>query len=435
MEAVISIYLDTRQEKTDGTYPVKIKVYASGMERKYYPTGISLTEADFNTIITSEKLKGKLKEYRDKLDEKKGEATKIAKTLDPFDINTFDMKFKRPKNSKANLFFYFDHKIAEFRKEGRIKSALVYENTRDSVKRFLYPNLKIDELRADKSLVLQFSRVNVKWLEKYEAWMREQGHTVTTMSIYLRSLRAIFNMAIADKEIPNEIYPFTRFRTEKGKYKIPVPSDDDPDRLTDGDLLKLGNFKTDDPLINKARDFWFFIYYGYGMNARDIASLKASNIKKDKDKRDIIEFIREKTKRTNQKEKKIRVPINAHMKNVIEKYRTSGPYLFEYLNNEKTEEGKVKASDAFVTFINDHMERLKDLINKKYPKDKIEINPTTYAARRAFGTHLIQKGQSMEFVMKAYGHKNLTTTQGYIGEFQDSAKWVASNLLPDYLNN
>ena len=43
--ASAAIYLEKRNPKQDGTYPVKIKV-SYMRERRYYGTGISLTEGE-----------------------------------------------------------------------------------------------------------------------------------------------------------------------------------------------------------------------------------------------------------------------------------------------------------------------------------------------------------------------------------------------------
>jgi hypothetical protein len=59
----ISIYLDTRRQKADGTFPVKLRVYSTILGKtKFYPTTFNLTESDFSEVWENTRRK---KEYRE----------------------------------------------------------------------------------------------------------------------------------------------------------------------------------------------------------------------------------------------------------------------------------------------------------------------------------------------------------------------------------
>jgi len=55
------------------------------------------------------------------------------------------------------------------------------------------------------------------FLNQYEAWMLNNGRSTTTVGIYLRSLRTIYNKGIEAGIVDKESYPF-----KKGKYQIPA---------------------------------------------------------------------------------------------------------------------------------------------------------------------------------------------------------------------
>src|SRR5678810_868891 len=63
---------------------------------------------------------------------------------------------------------------------------------------------------------LEFDDLTKEFLEKYELWMLERGKSITTVSIYVRTLWAIMNLAKSNGvKVPN--YPFGR-----RKYLIPA---------------------------------------------------------------------------------------------------------------------------------------------------------------------------------------------------------------------
>jgi integrase len=342
--------------------------------------------------------------------------------MDSFSHNEFEKKFARQADAGTDIFHYYNLRIKELREEDSIKTATVYEHASDSFRRYLQPKptkgqptKPTKDLREDKSLKLNFRDVDQKWLRKYQKWMTDKDNSLTTVSMYLRTLRAIFNTAIKEKEISPDLYPFG-----EGMFTIPTGGKA-KQYLEREDLRNLWEFKTDDPLIIKARDFWFFIYNASGMNVRDIIQLKDTSIIGN-----TIFYVRQKTKKTTKKEVIIQVPITGHMLHVIEKYGTNSKgFVFDILSDKMSEEDKIKACDAFVTFINDHMERLAKQAG-------VMATPTTYTARHSFSTMAIRNGAPMALIQQAFGHQSINTTQNYIGDFEDSAKRKVSNQLMDF---
>lgn len=432
MKAVVSIYQDTRHEKKDGTYPVKIRVY-DGRATRFYSTGISLTKNDFSIAFTGKDIGGKNKKaspelgkQKDTVDEKKLKASGIIDKMQNFSFKEFEKKFERDNAGTTDVFFYYSQKIKELQELGQIKTSKVYLHASDSFRRFLQPKpskinpaRSTEELRADKSITLPFADIDQKWLNRYQKWLVDAGNSLTTISMYLRTLRSIFNIAISDKEIQPELYPFGKdaFAIPTGAARKQVFQKEDLQMV----LRTLWKHKADDELIIKARDFWFFIYNAYGMNVSDIVQLRDTNIIGNK-----IFFVRQKTKNTTKRETVIEVPITEHMQHVIEKYGQAGQgYIFDVLKPGMNEVEKVDARDAFTTFINDHMERLCKLTG-------VMVACTTYTARHLFGTMAIRNGAPTALVQKAFGHQSILTTETYIGDFDDEAKKKVSDQLMNF---
>ena len=61
-----------------------------------------------------------------------------------------------------------------------------------------------------------FYEIDVNWLKSFENYLLNSNLSITTVGIYLRPLRAIFNKAIEEREIDKEFYPFG-----KRGYQIP----------------------------------------------------------------------------------------------------------------------------------------------------------------------------------------------------------------------
>jgi len=133
----------------------------------------------------------------------------------------------------------------------------------------------------------------------------------TTVGIYLRSLRTIFNKAIEEGNIAADLYPFKKYKIPTGQ-NIKKALDKSELKTLYTAKLEPGSFK------EKTRDFWFFSYQCNGMNLWDITELKYKNINKKS-----FSFLRHKTLHTTKdKPKPIIVPLIEPIRAMIERYGT-----------------------------------------------------------------------------------------------------------------
>jgi len=129
------------------------------------------------------------------------------------------------------------------------------------------------------------------WLEKYQKAMELESKSLTTIGIYTRSLRTIFNIAI-DEGIEN--YPFG-----KRKYQIPAPQNTKK-ALNKLELKLIFEYKPKARSWEElAHDIWMFSYLCNGANIKDICRLKNKNLNEK-----TITFVRAKTERTTIKNQK-----------------------------------------------------------------------------------------------------------------------------------
>jgi integrase/recombinase XerD len=419
-EAVrVNLYLDTRRKKDSGFYPVKIRVYdTSTRKAQLYTTNFDLTEKDFNRIFFPEigqRFKKEEKEIQSDLLELETEYREKAKSLKVFSFEIFEKLFEIRKGDLINVFWHYETLIKDLKASNRFGTALTYESSMKSLKSFLM------DKKGREPKILHFQDITVKFLERYEEWMNgSQGKSLTTVGIYLRGLRVIFNKAMDAKIIDKEIYPF-------GIRKYEIPASTNTKKAFDGDQLqKLFQAVPKIEEQQKAKDFWFFSFVCNGMNIKDIVYLKWKNINDGQ-----IEFVREKTKRTKKaKQKTIQVPLTDFAKSFIEKYanedREKNSYVFSIINDGMTEEEKDHKKRSFTRFINQHL--------KKLAKDNgLNEDVSTYWARHTFATTAIRKKASLEFVSEALGHSDLKTTKNYFAGFEDKIKKEILEDITDFM--
>jgi len=168
------------QKKQNEKYPVKLCVNYIH-KAKYYATGIDLTKDEFDKLKNKKNAK-EIAAVRNELHAIEANAKAIIKTLKPFGFNSFERKFSEKPIYQDPLAATFQDKISQLKREGRLGTASSYECCIHSLEKF-----------KDK---LTFDDINVDFLYDYENHMIEEGNSKTTVGIYLRGLRAIFNEAI-----------------------------------------------------------------------------------------------------------------------------------------------------------------------------------------------------------------------------------------------
>lgn len=108
--------------------------------------------------------------------------------------------------------------IAFLRKKTESKVAAgtkgLFKQTERKIEKFC--NDKNNELKKDPGS-LTFDDINVRWLNAFDNWMREDGISTNTRARYMRNIRTIMNHAI-DEELTDN-YPFRRFKIHLEKTR------------------------------------------------------------------------------------------------------------------------------------------------------------------------------------------------------------------------
>jgi integrase/recombinase XerD len=406
MPVTAAITLDKRRAKKDCTYPVRIFVWDSGAKKgKYYGTTLSLTEAEFNTLWTEEKPSPLFKGLRTKLDVLKADAQAAIDQLEHFSFEAYERKASTPKGEAVNVFYHYSKRIEDLRAAKQIGTANNYSLAAKSLKEFAGLNR------------LTFQNVTPKFLQGFEDYMVSKGRSLTTVSMYVRTLRTIYNDAIATKDAKAEDYPFGR-----RKYVVPA-STNKKKALTRQQLRLLMDAPAATPEQARAQAFFFFSYASNGINIKDIALLRWEQLEADR-----LTFIREKTKRTKKdNQTAITVFLTDFHRDIIARFGNDpkrSEYVFPILNADLDAEKQLRAINNFTTYVNQHI--------KKLCKANSLPIVTTYWARHSFATVAVLKGASMEFMRESLGHSDMKTTLNYFAGFDDEAKKALAVSIMDF---
>lgn len=412
----ISIYHETRRAKENGKFSIKIRVYNKTDNIKkvrYFTTGIDLTEKEFETIWLNpenKKLRGKNKELELKLKGIEKRANDEANAMSVFDFSRFESKLFRKSSDKNNVKHHFYLVIDKHTRNNKIGTAESYKYTLNSLENFS------EDLKNSNIDKLSFNDITVDWLKAYEKFMIGKGKSYTTVGIYTRTLRAVFNNAIEENDISNDIYPFG-----KNRYKIPRTKKVKK-ALNSNQLKILFNAKTSNANEEKVKNFWFFSYACNGMNLKDIALLKYSDIADNK-----FTYYRAKTFDKSSEITEITIYLTDFTSGIIKRYGNlkQNGFVFDIIMQTENSETQYKKIKNFNRYINDHIKRIAKA-------NGLPSDCSFYWARHSFATNSIRKGATMEFVSEALNHSDLNVTKNYFAGFEDKAKKEFANSLLDF---
>jgi integrase/recombinase XerD len=406
MKPSVSLILLKARKKKDERYPVKVRVI---FQREYhdYKTSISLTETEFEESMKPAPKKA-YRELNSEIITLKNRVDKIVNNLKPFTFEKFKNEYYGRIKDASDIYSIFDAYIASLEKEDRFKTATSYRTAKISIQKYK-PKVSLYDITP-------------AFLQGYQSTMLSQGKSITTIGIYLRSLRTIYNYAVSEGIIKrDENYPFV-----KKKYVIPA-SRNIKKALNEIQLAAL--IKYDAMPGTKedwARDMWLFSYYCSGINFKDIALLKVKNIDGD-----MLRFVREKTRQTTiGSQSHISSAINDNVSQIIKKWGNPDglkeDYLFNILDKEDDPIKVMQKVGQFIKLTNKYVKRIAEKIN-------LGIIPTTYHARHSFATKLIKSGVPIEVVQEQFGHTTLKTTKSYFAGFGDDVRREIATKLTDFL--
>jgi integrase/recombinase XerD len=391
----LTYFFDTRSMLLDGNYPIKLTVYF-GRQKKRYKTPFKATQEVYDRLLANRLRDESTKQLKRQTVSWLDKQTLITESIVPFTFTDFENVFYAEKTQSRKIQLndgvnsIYEKHIQALKDEGRISTASSYQDSLTSMLSYK-KNLKVSQITPD-------------FLKGYEKWMTDKGRSLTTVGMYLRALRTIFNIAIENEVIDASKYPFK-------KYTIPAPQKISR-TLKKEEIKLIINYTAKRDADAIALDYWVFSFISNGMNFKDIALLKYGNINGE-----FLEFRRAKTKRTtNNSSLPIMVPLDENLSYIIKKRgnksKKKEDYIFPILKHGLTPQQEYDHIKTFVRNTNKRLTRVGIELG-------LSLKVTSYVARHCFATIQKNNNAPLAYISEALGHSNLKTTQNYFGRFED----------------
>lgn len=306
------------------------------------------------------------------------------------------------KVRRVTVLNFFQEIIDRLVTSKQIGNANIYKDTFRSVKAFV------------KNRDFTFFELDYNFLIKYETYLRGNHLTDTSLSVYFRTLRAVYNRAIKESAARLQDYPFKLFQVSKFDTTTRKRA------IAKIDIKKIEALELPENTIRfNARQYFLFSYYGSGINFIDMANLKWHDILADR-----LVYNRSKTgKDINFKLLGPARQILDYWKPITGKSLTN--YIFPILDASK---------HITPTQIDNRVTKVIGQVNKELKTigimAGIEVPLTTYVARHTFATVLKKSGVATAVISEAMGHKTEAITQTYLKSFENEIlDNAAENLL------
>jgi site-specific recombinase XerD len=309
----------------------------------------------------------------------------------PFTLDDIVNKLRTDSHTRS-VFTYTEAFIMKLVKTGNIGNSTVYNSTLAAFKKF----------RKEKDLT--FNQLSYKVVKEFEESLLERKIKLNTISLYLRTLRAIYNHAIKDKVAQKALYPFT---------DIHIKSEVTPKRaISKEDITKIRNLKlVEGSELDKARDYFLFSFDMRGMSFVDMAFLK---------NRDIVDGrLQYSRKKTGQK---FSIKVTEEAERIMRKHSYSDDpecFVFQIIQRKGRE-------------YLDYRNALR-LTNKKLrligQAADCSIRISTYVSRHSWATIAKRAGVPTAIISEGLGHESEKTTQIYLDSFENKVLDDANELI------
>lgn len=447
MATIRSILKSSRD--ADGRYPILLCISDRG-KRAYFSTGFSATEKEFEVtkeggrfiqgkgikkfLVDRKEEDGSIKSYsnmeaNDKLATLETRAKDILRKYNEDHVSWGFEQFRADFTNapKRELFLTYAEEVMEkeYRAKGQFQKASIMEDAIQSLKNY-------DGQLARKA----FQDITPKYLEGYVSFCRNKGNGNGTISIRLREIRRIFNLAIGERIVKPELYPFSSGK-EDGKVRLPKVELSKTDQyLTEDSLRVIAKAVMDDQILERTRHLFLFSFYCRGINWKDMALLTKSSFRlamvtdettKTSKEVTMLQYRRSKTKGT------FDILVTSNIQRELDWFIENTVLYEDYVLPIISLDIKPEGLDEYLKQRRKRFNRSLRALAKKLKLPASQQNITIYTARHSFAMTLQTAEKPIEIISQALGHQSVETTKHYLAKFSTTkmAEETDINLLDD----
>lgn len=377
----------------EGFYPIVFRVYHDGKSAEIY-SKIYIDKNDWDTSNSIVKRnKNNYKNINSFLNKIQGELNDIINKLEATGKEYWAIDVK---NEYSRL-------IESEKKIAVNENVDFIEFLDECIKRQSPGNGKVT--RDTKNFLIRFSgkrvpvyKIDKEYVRNFHDFVKKTSSS--DGSTRMRSFKARFN-ELKELGLATDRNPFTSIKIKQKKTQSLIA-------LSNDEIEKLKGFNYNKyPDLKLSYITFMFSYYALGINFKDVAKLKHSNIKRDK-----ISYIRSKTG------KLIEIPrlpeIEPYLEMINNYPKENNDYLFPYLLKRHDTDNRIfNRTNKLITAYNNNLKKIATIA-------KVESNLTSYVARHSASNKLYNTKVPIEVIKDLLGHDSVKTTEGYIKSLQTS---------------
>ena len=274
---------------------------------------------------------------------------------------------------------------------------------------------------------LPFRKVNQEFLKKFETYLRGKDCSWNTVSTYMRTLRAVYNRAVdmgLAPYIPRQFknvftgrYANHQRALKKGEIKRVLLEDvveEEADRSSESEPAA----SSDSRNLGWARACLELMLRFHGIPFIDLANLRKVDLRNG-----YLTIRRHKTGMP------LSITVDAAAMKLLRRYANndpSSPYLLNILNGSLSGKEAYKDYQRALRMLNLQLYRLSRVC-------RLGKRLSSYAARHTWASIAKSCGIAVEVISEALGHASITTTEGYLKQFDNDEIEKANKVIINYI--
>lgn len=390
MKATVNVLCYRSKTLSNGEHPLMICVCKDG-KRKYVSLGISVNPKfwDFEKnkpkrdCPNREQLIKVINEQEQKYAEQILEFSVEKREYTPTTL----IEAIVPVQKARTVGELFNEYIAQLKDEGRLGYALSVQQVCNSL------------LKYKGHLDIYFSEIDVNWLKAYESWLRCCKLADNTIGIRFRTLRAVYNLALAEGLVKADCYPFKKYKVSKLHKETAKRA------ITKEQVKQVIDYDVSGARFYKklAVDMFAFSYLMGGINFTDMAFLTDKNVEGGR-----LVYVRQKTK------KLIMLPLQEKAVEIMNRYRSpQRKFIFPILDERERTLRQIRNR------IYDVLDNVNGYLKEIGKELGVELKISSYVARHSYATVLKRSGVSTSVISESLGHSSERVTQIYLDSFEN----------------